>query len=884
MESLRELLQRIGGLFRSGAASRRIAEETEFHLRMLEDKYRAQGMSEREAASAARREFGSALRVEEDFRAQSSFGWMDTLRGDAAYAARTLRKTPGVTMLIVLMLGLGIGANTAIFSFLNELLLRPLPYRDPDRVVVVGRTFRGGLMNTSPRDFACLRGKSKTLESVTTMFLYRGVNLETASEPVHVPSMNVTHEYFQTIGVLPRLGRGFSPEEDVPGGERVVVMSHHLWKESYGGDAGVLGRKVRINGVPHTVVGVLPEAFSARTRAKLFLPLQSTLRGTDTNYTILGRLAPGATAEQASAEADALFAVADAERAERAPKGQPFVRTPGKAIPALEDSASEFRSQVLLLFGAVSVMLLVACLNTANLLLARSAARTREIAIRCAVGAGRGRIVRQLLTESLLLSLMGGVAGVVLGKLFVTALVKVAPYEVLQMVELDERTLLFTGAVSLLVGLLFGLVPALHAFRLGIGESLQQSATRVSAGRSTLFGRQVLVIAQVALCTILVAGAGLLVRTVLNLRAVSTGFETHNLVVSPMTLNADKLESVATLVNYYEQAARQMREVAGVADVAYTNQLPYEGQFNLPVELMDSATPDRTLSLQFRMQSPNTFGVLGMKIVRGRDFNERDGVGAPQVAVVNEAFARQFYPQGDVLGKRITMKNYLKVPDVFTIAGVVNDVREMGPKRPVPPVMYVTIAQVPLPVIKGVFSFVATKWVVRTRRGAGGIEPELRRAAGLLDRSQPFVRFTSMDSIVAGSARLERALMTLLAAFAGVTLLMVAAGIYGTLAYMVSLRRQEIGIRMALGARTWDVVSMVMASGARQVLIGLTAGVVVSWWATKWVASFLFELKSTDAGTLFAAAAILLVAGLAACAGPARAAVRLDPIVTLRAD
>ncbi|MBI4909943.1 MAG: ABC transporter permease [Acidobacteria bacterium] len=884
MDSLNELLQRLTGLFLSKQANRRIAEETEFHLRMLRDKYRAQGLSDHDAAIAARREFGSTARMQEDYRAQSSFGWMDTLRGDVLYAVRTLGKTPGITALMILMLGLGIGANTAIFSFLSELLLRPLPYRDPDRVVVVGRWRNGTMWATSPRDFAALRDKTQTLESVTTSFLYRGVNLETAAEPRHVPSIHVTHEYFRTIGVAPQLGRAFLPEEDKPGGPHVTVLSYSLWTDAYQSDANILGRQVRINGAPHTIVGVLPEAFSARARAKLYLPLQSTLRGTDTNYTILARLAPGATAEQASAEVDSLFAVVDAERAQRATKGQPFVRTPGRAISAQEDSAGEFRSQVLLLFGAVSVMLFVACLNTANLLLARSAARTREIAIRCALGAGRGRITRQLLTESLMLSVLGGLSGIGLGHLFITGLARLSPYDVLRHVSLDQRALVFTAAVSILVGLLFGLAPALHAFRLGLGESLQQNATRVSAGRGTLMSRQVLVIAQVALCTILVAGAGLLVRTVLNIRSVSTGFDTRNLLVSPMVLNADKLESVQALVNYYEQASRQMREVPGVLDVAYTNQLPYEGQFNLPIELPDTATPDRTMSMQFRMQSPDTFRVLGMKIVRGRDFAQSDTTGAPQIAIVNEAFARQFYPQGDVLGKRITMKNYLKVPDVFTIGGVVTDVREMGPKRPVPPAIYVVAGQLPLTVVKGVFSFVSTKWIVKVQPGVNNVIPQLRRAAGSLDPSQPFVEFTSMDTVVASSARLERVLMTLLAAFAGLTLLMVAAGIYGTMAYMVSLRKQEIGIRMALGARPRDVMAIIVASGARQVIAGLMIGFAVAWWATKWMTTFLFQLKATDPANLATAAAILLLAGVLACAGPARTALKLAPIKTLRMD
>jgi len=882
-QALRQWMIRAAGLFHRKASDQRIGEEAEFHLAMLEEQYVRQGMKPADARLAARRDFGGVTQVREQYRDQSLLPSVESLRSDILFALRSFRKTPAVTLLIIGTLGLGIGANTAIFSYLNEILIRPLPFHDPDTLIHIGRDWRGESGATAPRDFFLIRDKAKTVNRVATMFLHRGENVETPGMAQYITGIKVSKDYFAVLGIQPLLGRTFTAEEDAPNGPKAVLLSHDLWMRAFQGNREVAGKSIKIGGVPHEIIGVMPETIETNLRARLWLSLQTTGMGRDTNYTTIARLAPGVTAAQAASEVEALFREQERQDPNR-PRGSREDDPLSRVIPLHELEASEFRQPVLVLYAGVCVVLFVACINVANLLLARSAARSREIAVRAALGAGRGRIARQMLTESLLLSLCGGAAGLAIGQVLVWGLQKVLPFGQLENVTLDRTTLWFTAGVSLFVGLLFGLAPALQALRVELIDTLKESGGKSSASRPALRGRQALVFCQVLLCTVLLAGSGLLVRTVQNLRSVEMGFQPEDLITAPMTVNADKQRDKATMLSYYEQALQRVRSLAGVSNVGITTQLPVQGQFNMGLKLLDTPEPDRVRGLQYRVQTVDTFKTLGMRIVRGRDFEASDRFGSQPVAIVNESFARRFGRDGDALGNRVRMAGR-DTPEVFTIAGIVNDVRETGLRSPVPPVVYMLFDQAPQETIRVVHQFVPAKWVIRVQPGVNADLPgQIRREVGAVDPSQPFQQFETMQAIVSGTMEMERLLMALLGSFALLTLIMVASGLYGTLSYAVTQRRQEIGIRMAMGARWQDVVFTVSMSGAALVAGGVSIGLLASLWTAKLLSGFLFHVPAFDPWSMSGTAAVLLLVSLVAGAGPSWNAVRTDPLRALRVD
>ncbi len=864
-----EFWARTRAWFARAGTQRRIDEETEFHLAMLEERYRREGLEVRAARERARREFGGVAAMQETFREQAVWPWFDEILRDLHYGWRAFRRTPGLTLLIVLTLGLGIGANTAIFSFLDELLLKPLPYRDPGSLVRVGRIWnRTQLGALGPRDYVAARDHAQSFAATGVAFLTRGENLEAGGQARHLPGTKVSEGYFRTLGVNPSLGRLFTAQEDVPQGPKVVLLSEDLWRSLFGGDPAAIGRTVRVGGEPHTVVGVLPEWVTRRERGRFWTPLQLAPLGNDENYTMVARLRPGVSATQARSELEALW--------QREHPQQP---APLAGVsPLAESEAAEFRQPVLLLYLGVCIVLLVAALNVGNLLLSRAAARAKEVAVRASLGAGRARLLRQMLTESVLLSALGGTAGLLLGTALVRVLAAQAPEGPLRDVRLDERTLLFTLGLSLAVGLLFGLAPAGHALRLDLVETLKIGTAKAGAN---LLGRQGLVIAQVALSMMLLAGAGLLVRTVMNLRAVDLGFEPRQVFTAAMALNEARKQDKPALMRYYDEALTRIRQVRGVQQAAVVTQLPVEGQFNLPLELLDSSQPQLSRGLQFRAQTHDAFAVLGMQLRQGRGFTPADRLGTPPVAVVNESFVRQMRAK---LGNRLGLRR-LGGTEPWTIVGVVNDVREVGLKRPAPPVVYMLAEQLPQRALTVVHSFVPAKWIVRLAPGSSnGALREVTAVAGALDAAQPFQEFRPMDEVVGATIRQERFLMTLLGAFAALTLMMAASGLYGTLEYAVLARRREIGIRMALGARGVQVAGLVARHALALTGVGLGLGLAGAYWTTQWMKSFLFELKPADPASLLAAGLILLLVSAVAALGPSWRAVRLDPLETLRRD
>jgi predicted permease len=802
---------------------------------------------------------------------------MDTLRRDLRFALRSFGRSPAITALILVTLSLGIGANTAIFSFLNEILLKPLPFRAPNELVTIGPAWDGVPGAVTPEQFVYLRQNGRSFAQLGILFLPRGENVETSGDARHVLSQQVSEGYFLVLDMAPLLGRTFLPEEDVPNGPHLVVLSESLWTSGFQRDPEIVGRVIRISGVPHTVVGVMPAAFSGHSHALIWRPLQLSGRGNDNNYGAIGRLGAGVTLAQASSEVSGLLAAFN-----RAHGSTDTSRHPGIAISMAEANASDFRQPVLLLYAGVCIVLFVACLNVANLLLARSAVRGHEVAVRAALGASRGRIARQMFTESIVLAGFGCAAGIAIAFFLTTALSRLAPYEALQNVRLDTATLLFTVGISMAAGVASGLAPALHAARAGVNETFQRYSSKTSGGKGVLRGRQILVASQVALCVVLLAGATLLVRTVMNLRSVDPGFDPGNVLTAPMTLNADKLASREVLLTYYNGAIARLHAVPGVAGVAVTTQLPVEGQFNMAVRLPDSPGAATARSMQFRVQSREAFEVLRMRIVHGRDFNGSDSTGAPP-AIVNQAFVREYTAGGEPLGQRIAMQARGQML-VWNIVGVVNDVRETGVRKATPPVVYTLVDQVPVAVLRVIHTFGPAKWIIRVRPGSRDPSDQIRRAAGTLDPSQPFDSFQPMEQMIAGTMRMERFLAALLTIFALLTLVMVASGLYGTLAWTVFQRRREIGIRMALGAQAASVAGMVVRSASAQVGAGLAVGLIASYWLTRLTAGLLFRVKPEDPISLGFAAVLLLMIGVVASLAPGVSAIRTDPARTLRAD
>ncbi|BDC48103.1 hypothetical protein F183_A04190 [Bryobacterales bacterium F-183] len=842
---------------------------------MLAAQYEAQGIPAEQARQRARREFGGIAQMQEDFREQNSLPFLDSLRADLVYGLRSFAKTPGVTALIIVTLALGIGANTAIFSFLNELLLRPLPYPESDRILAVGRFWQGAEYGAvAPKDYVAIRDQAQSFSASGIMFLHRGENLEAPAGSLHVLSLQVSEGYFRALGVPAFIGRTFTPEEDIPNGPKTVVLSYPLWQTAFHADPNVAGRIVKIAGVPHTVLGVMPEFFTQTSRARMWLPLQSNGLGDDTNYALIARLKPGATPGQAAAETESIISKVDIGWPRR-DNGNPYSIT----MPLAQFHSSEFRQPVLLLYAGVCLVLLVACLNVANLLIARAASRAKEIALRAALGASRPRIARQMLTESLLIAIAGGVAGIAVGYAFLRVLTSLAPYDSLKNVTLDRTTLLTTTAISLAVGLLFGLAPMWHALRVHLNEALKSA--KASESKPTLRGRQALVILQVALCTVMLAGAGLLIRTVWNIRAVDLGFSPANVITSQMALNAPKLQDRDLLLSFYNQALTRIREIPGVTAAGVTTQMPLEGQFNIAFRIPDSQHGPTPAAPQTRIQTRDVFDVFGMRIVQGRGFTQADQSNSMPVAVVNEAFARHHFPNQSAIGKQVFSLD--KDAIGFQIVGVVNDIREMGPKRVVPPAIYLLTDQVPIRKLRGVHSFVAAKWVIRLQPGAtSDVSGQIRQIMTSLDAGQPLQDFVSMSAILSQTMEMERFLMILLGAFALLTLAMVASGLYGTLSYGVTQRRQEIGIRMAMGASWQSVAGMVVRGGMAQVALGLAIGLTVSYLLAGFMTGFLFGVPPLDPVSLTASAFVLLAVSAAASAGPSWNAVRTDPLQTLR--
>lgn len=796
---------------------------------------------------------------------------MDSIIKDIRYGLRSLLKRPAFTAIAVLTIALGIGVNTAIFSVINAVLLRPLPYDDPSRLI----SFR---FNQSGPDLVDVEAQTKTFSRLGGMVL-APLAYTAGSEPIQFQIGQVTGGFFETLGVKPERGRFITSEDDKVGAPFVVVLSHNLWVKQFNSDEQILGKAIPLSGVMYTIIGVMPATFvTPRVNSEAWTPVHvsnpraANFRGVHFLRTY-GRLAPGVTIEQARTE----MTVIDANLAAQYPADNKNRST--VLSPLHERIVGETRTSLYILFAAVSFVLLIACANFANLLLARAAERQREFVIRGALGAGRWRLMRQLLIESLLLSLAGGLAAVLLAYWGTSLLVSFKPENLPRLTEIgiDGRVLGFTLGMSVITGLIFGLVPAWTASRGRVGDALKEGARSVTAGGARQRLRSTFVVVELAVALVLLVGAGLLIKTFWKLRSVEPGFNPDHLITMRVELPETRYKEVATQTRFRKQVLAGMNSQPGV-QAAMISELPLSGDsldHEFLIENRPPIAPGDEPSLESRSVIGDYFKVMQIPLQKGRDFGPQDfDEKAPLVGIANETLVRQYFQNEDPLGKRV---RWASDPEVrwITIVGVVGDVKHFGLDLPELPALYSPYTQInPW---KRWMSFAA-----RMQGDAAGTAQALKHEIWKVDSQLPVTRVETMSEVAASSFAARRFNMSLLSLFAGLALVLAAIGIYGVMSNAVTQRTQEIGIRLALGARTTDVLKLIIRNGLSLVIVGVAIGLAGAFALTRLMATLLFGVTPTDGLTIGVVSAVLIGVALLACFIPARRATKVDPLVALR--
>ena len=815
---------------------------------------------------------------------------MSDFWSDLKHALRLFGKSPSFTIAAVSALALGIGANTTIFSVVNAVLLKPLGYPDEGRLVTLMLTTPDGeVPYASIPNFRLYQQQTAIFEDVGAFDLGGpGFNL-TGKQPEQVPGLHATEGYFRVLGAPVLLGRTFTSQEDSPHGGRVVVLSYGLWQRRFGGSSDVVGRTLSLGNEPYTIVGVLGKSFVSDPEADLWVPFQFDLNSTDQGhyFEVVGRLRPGITMAQANAQ----MKIAAAEFHDLYPQNWTHL---GFAVASLRDTiVGEVRSSLLLLLGAVGLVLLIACANVANLLLARATGRTREFAIRSALGARRVRIIRQLLTESVVLSLAGGGAGLALGYVSIKALLAVSPPGLPRIGEngahvgMDWRVLGFTLTVSLLTGVVFGLFPAMAASKADLNLALKESGSRSGTGFRQARARSLLVVSEVSLAVVLLIGAALLIRSFLALRAVNPGFDAHHVLTMEMSLNGDRFEKAASVAQLVRAGRDRLSEIAGVEESAFTCCLPIQAEFGLPFTIVGRPQPDDKdmPNAGWTDISPGYFDVFRIPLLRGRSFTRNDDAESAPVAVINEAAARQFWPKQDPVGQQIEIGKEDAIPDpARVIIGVVADTHAKGLDRPPEPMIFVPVAQVSDAMTALTLKMEAGRWVVLTHGDphayVEAIREQLREASG----GFPLGNIRTMEEVDGRSTARQNFNMLLLTTFGVMALILAAIGIYGLMAYSVAQRAQEMGIRMALGADSSAIRKLVVWQGMRLALVGVATGLAAGLGLSRLIASFLFGVRIWDPATLITVPVVLASVALLAVWLPAARASRLDPARALREE
>jgi putative ABC transport system permease protein len=875
---------RLRALLRREKVINAIDEEMRIHVEMVTEENIERGMSPEEAHRAALKAFGNVAALRDAAYEVKGGGMIETLLQDIRYGMRVLAKHKGFTVVAVLTLALGIGANTAIFSVVNELLLRPLPYQDADRIVMLWEvTPEGRHQNTTSRaNFRTWREQSTAFESMAA-FSDQRLSLTGGADPEEVSVQLATPELFQVIGVKALLGRTLMPE-DTQANPPVVVLSYGIWQRRYGGDPQMIGQTITLNGAVCNVVGVLPEGFQWHIRkrsgtgkpAEIWAVLAMPSEGPallGRFLSTVGRLKPGVSLEQAETEIKTIHARIEQD----SPKYNRGYTA--EIIPLREQFVSNVRPALLVLLGAVGFVLLIACANVANLMLSRAAAREKEIALRTALGARRSRIVRQMLTESLLLALLGSLLGLALAWWGLKALVAISPHDLinLQNVSINLTVLIWTMVISLATGIIFGLAPALEATRLNLNDALKEGG-KGDSGQSIRNRRlrSILVVAEVALALVLLTSAGLMVKSFARMQKIDAGFNAENVLTMVVSLPERKYREDQQVVTFFRQATERIRSLPGVSEVGAVNFLPLYGGLGsatgFTIEGRPEPPPGQEPSTNVRVTDSGYFNAMGIPLLRGRNFTDFEMSEARKVIIISESLAQQHFPGEDPIGKRISVGMF-DTPTPTEIIGIVGDVRYDNLITKAEPTVY-------FPHPELAYSFMTL--VIRSSGDPSQIANAVQGEVRAIDPDQPVADVRTMNQVMADTVSRARFNMLLLALFAGLATLLAAVGIFGVMNYSVTLRTREIGIRMALGARQSQVLMLILRQGLILTSTGLGIGLLGALALTRLLSSMLFEVEATDPLTFAAIVVILGIVSLIASYIPARRATRVPPLIALR--
>ena len=804
---------------------------------------------------------------------------MESLRSDIKYALRNLLKRPAFTLIAVATLALGIGANSVIFSAINALLLKPLPFPELDRVVAIWDKLPSrGVMHNEVTVANYLDWKSQN-QSFEELSLYRwwSANLTGNDSPERIQGFLVTANFFDAMGMKPIMGRNFSAEENQPGKDSVAIIAHSLWQRRFGGDPNIVNKTITVNTVARTVIGVMPERFNFPKGAEVYAPLAMTpelMRNRlSHSYYVIGRLKPGVSIENSQADIDNITARLEQQFPESNAGWGATV------FPIVADTVRTYDTALWVMMGAVGFVLLIACANVANLMLARASGRQKEIALRAALGASRWRIIRQLLTESVIVALIGGALGILIGFWGIDALRAANPADAAKFAPgwdqlgINLPVLLFTFGLSLFSGIVFGLAPAWQVSKPNLNDSLKEGGRQTSGSSQRL--RSSLVVLEVALSLVLLVGAGLLGRSFLSLLNTNAGFNPDNVLTMSLVLPAAKYKEDPQRAAFYGDLVQRIKATPGVEAAAAVNYLPLGGANSSDayyVEGEPEPAPGQEHDGRYRVSTPDYFRTMGISLVRGRGFTDQDKAGAAPVVIVNETMARKHWPNEDAVGKRIRFYGPIERAPWMEIIGVVQDVKhELN--LAVIPEYYLPHAQDP---------WNAMVLVAKTNVDPASLAGAVRQQVWAIDKDQPVFDVRTMQEVRSMSVALYSFSSVMLAIFAGVALLLASVGIYGVMAFAVTQRTQETGIRMALGARALDVLKLVVKHGMKLALLGLVIGLAGSWALTRFLEKMLVGVQPTDLLTFSVVSAFLLVAAFLACYIPARRATKVDPLEALR--
>ena len=884
--------------FRRGRLDAERAREMQAHLDHYVDDLIAAGHPRDRAVKEARRRFGNPSAIREEIYEMNSLPVLEVLSRDLRYGFRMLRKTPGFTAIALITLAVGSGVNTAVFTVVNGLLLKSLPYPEPHRLATVNTLIksptRGQNDNTAVDGnmFLAIHDNATTVDSAIAAGSFGGgVNLVAGGVAASVRQQRVSAGYLSILGVPPLIGRDFQADEDRGGGPPAAILSYELWRRTFASDPNIMGRTITLRGEPYTVVGVMPRGFSTGANADLWTPARPsrTGEGGGTNYHMVVRIRPGFTWQQADAEVAQL-----GSPAALAMFSDPGDRTAwSRLVPLQQDATAEIRQPLLMLWGAVGLVLLTACVNLAGLLLARSATRAREIATRMALGSGRAAVVRQLLVETGVLALAGGALGIGVGWAVLEALKTLSTnvYSVGYPVELDSRVLAVTLLIALVTAVVFGLVPALQASRVNVQGALAEGGTRGVSTATARWPRRLLVVGEIAMTVVLLVSAGLLMRTFVHLRSLNPGFDPSNVITATISLQDKRYEDPARIVRLFEDSLAEIRRQPGVEAAGVTLGLPYTRLLNMGFGRVEGRTEEnKAAGTNVSYVTPGYFDALRLPIVKGRGITDADQSAAQPIAVVNERFAEKFYPGENVVGLHINVAQR-RGDGPRLIVGVVGNARATssglgGDDSPLPEpyVVYVPATQTSAGFFNLVHTWFSPAWVVRTSAPLSGASESIRQSLARVDPLLPIAKMESMATVQGDALSQQRFMMTLVVGLGALALLLAAIGIHGLIASTVSERTRELGIRLALGATGTRVMREVLLSGMALATVGLVIGSVAALITVRLLQSFLWGVTTTDPITFAGVVITLLLVAFLASVIPAWRVLRLDPALTLRAE